>query len=408
MPVVRRPGLLIATICVVEIIGMSAFAAFPTLIPLFQQEWGITNTEAGWISGIYFAGYVAAVAVLTALTDRIDPKRVYLWSMALSVVSAAGFALFASGVWSASLWRLLQGVGLAGTYMPGLKALIDALPERLHSRGTAFYTSSFGIGASLSYYLSGVFSGLFGWEWTFVLLAVGPGVAFVMAMIVLESRPPGEDRPSTPLLDFRPVFANRPALGFTLAYTVHNVELFAYRSWIVAFLVFSQSQQATGAWGVGLSAATVAALLNLVSMPSSVLTNEMAARIGRQRTIIGVMLASALVGTAFGFSGTLAFWLVLALALAHSITITADSATITAGVIKAAEPRYKGTTMAMHSVIGFIGAFLGPIVFGIVLDLAGGERSSTAWGLAFGSMAMVLMLGPLAVVKLVGMKRRMY
>lgn len=394
--------------CVVEAVGMSAFAAFPTLIPVFQREWGISNTEAGWISGIYFAGYVAAVAVLSALTDRIDAKRVYMCSMALSVASAAGFALFASGLWSASFWRLLQGIGLAGTYMPGLKALIDTLPERLHSRGTAFYTSSFGVGASLSYYLSGVFSEAFGWEWTFALLAIGPAAAFVMAIIVLESRPPGDERPSTRLLDFRPVFANRPALGFTLAYTVHNVELFAYRSWIVAFLVFSQAQQASGAWGVGLSAATVAALLNLVSMPSSVLTNELAARIGRQRTIIGVMLASALVGTAFGFSGTLAFWLVLALALAHSITITADSATITAGVIKAADSRYKGTTMAMHSVIGFVGAFLGPIVFGAVLDLAGGERDPAAWGFAFGSMAIVLMLGPLAVVKLVGLKRRMY
>ena len=94
--------------------------------------------------------------------------------------------------------------------------------------------------------------------------------------------------------------------------------------------------------------------------------------------------------------------------MAHSITITADSATITAGVIKAAAPRYKGTTMAMHSVIGFVGAFLGPIVFGAVLDLAGGGQTPAAWGFAFGSMAVVLMLGPLAVAKLVGMERRMY
>jgi MFS family permease len=405
---VRSPGLLIATMCVVEAAGMSAFATFPTLIPLFRQEWGISNTEAGWISGIYFAGYVGAVAVLTALTDRADAKRVYLCSMALSVASALGFALFATGPWTASIWRLLQGIGLAGTYMPGLKALIDVLPERLHSRGTAFYTSSFGVGASLSYYMSGLLSDALGWEWAFAVLAIGPAAALLTAMVVLESRPPADQRPATRLLDFRPVLANRPALGFTLAYTVHNAELFAYRSWIVAFLVFSQSQQVDGAWGVGLSAATIAALLNLVSMPSSVLTNELAARIGRQRTIIGVMLASAAVGTAFGFSGTLAFWLVLALALAHSVTITADSATITAGLIKAADPRYTGTTMAMHSVIGFIGAFLGPIVFGVVLDLCGGEQYPAAWGFAFGSMAVVLMLGPLAVARLVGLKRRMY
>ena len=153
---------------------MAAFATFPTLIPGFQEEWGLSNTEAGWISGIYFGGYVAAVAILTALTDRVDPKRVYLVSMAISALSAAGFAIAASGAWSASFWRLMQGLGLAGTYMPGLKALTDALPKRLQSRAVAFYTASFGIGASLSIYLSGKLDAAMGWQSAFGLCALGP------------------------------------------------------------------------------------------------------------------------------------------------------------------------------------------------------------------------------------------
>lgn len=404
----KSPGSRIATVCVVEALGMTAFATFPTLIPVFHGEWQLNSTQAGWISGIYFAGYVAAVAVLTALTDRIDAKRVYLWSMALSCFSALGFALFASGMWSASLWRLLQGVGLAGTYMPGLKALSDVLPERLQSRATAFYTSSFGVGASLSYYLSGLLSDSLDWQWTFGLLAVGPAIALILAIRVFDSHPHGRAPPTTRLLDFRPVIANRRALGFTLAYTVHNAELFAFRSWIVTFLVFSQSHQSAGALGVGMSAATIAALLNLLGMPSSVLTNEIAARLGRQRTIIAVMLMSAVVGTLFGFSSTMVFWLVVLLAVAHAITITADSATITAGVVKVADPVYKGTTMAMHSVVGFVGAVLGPMLFGAVLDLAGGAEHPAAWGYAFGSMALVLLLGPVAVARFVGMKPMMH
>src|SRR3546814_10399042 len=59
------------------------------------------------------------------------------------------------GLWTGSLWRFLQGVGLAGTYMPGLKALTDRLPVSAQSRGVAFYTSSFGIGASLSFLFAG-------------------------------------------------------------------------------------------------------------------------------------------------------------------------------------------------------------------------------------------------------------
>jgi MFS family permease len=105
---------------VAMVAGMSAFVTFPALLPTFQQEWALSNTQAGWISGIFFAGYVLAVPVLTSLTDRIDPRRVFLAAMALSALATAGFGLMASGAWSASFWRLLQGVGFAGTYMPGL------------------------------------------------------------------------------------------------------------------------------------------------------------------------------------------------------------------------------------------------------------------------------------------------
>lgn len=404
----RSPGWLIATFCVAETLGMAAFATFPTLILEFQAEWGINNAEAGWISGIYFAGYIVAVAVLTALTDRLDPKRIYLACMALSTLSALGFAVSASGVGSASFWRLLQGLGLAGTYMPGLKALSDQLPERLQARGIAFYTSSFGIGASLSYYLSGVIGSALDWQWAFGLSALGPLTALIISAFVLESRPAPKDKLPTRLLNFRPVLVNRRVLGFTLAYTVHNLELFAFRSWIVAFLIFSQQNQPSGVLGATWSAATIAAIINLVGLPSSVLGNELASRIGRQRTAIVIMFLSTSIGFLFGFLAASPFWLVLLIAVAYMVTVTGESATLTAGVIKVAEPRYKGTTMAAYSTIGFVGSFLGPITFGLVLDVSGGETAISAWGLAFGSSALILLLGPLALLKFVGLRTTLY
>jgi hypothetical protein len=43
--------------------------------------------------------------------------------------------------------------------------------------------------------------------------------------------------------------------------------------------------------------------------------------------------------------------------------------------------------MAVHSCIGFIGAFAGPLAFGVVLDLSGGGATGGetihSWGLAF-------------------------
>lgn len=403
------PALLIAVICVVEVLSMSAFSTFPALLPTFQHEWGLANTAAGWISGIYFAGYVGAAAVLTALTDRIDAKRVYLGSMALSVVGAAGFGWAASGVWSASLWRLIQGVGLAGTYMPGLKVLSDVLPARIQSRGTALYTSSFSVGASVSYFLAGALDPAFGWHITFALCALGPLAGLILGALVLPASPPLGERPSHHLLDFRPVIANRRALGFTLAYAVHAAELFAFRAWVVAYLVFSQGLQPAGTLGLLWSAATIAALVNLLAMtPASLLINEVATRIGRQPVIIAAMTLSAIIATLFGFSSSLPFALVVGLAFAHGLTINADSATLTAGLVRVAEARHKGATMAMHSVIGFSGAFLGPLIFGVVLDLAGGTGSGLAWGLAFATLGLLPMLGPLAIARFVGLRERVY
>lgn len=394
------PAMLILALCVAETLGMATFATFPALLPTFRDEWGLSNWEAGLIGGVYFAGYLVAVPVLVTLTDRVDPRRIYLFAMAISVVSALGFAVNATDLASASLWRFLQGVGLAGTYMPGLKALTDALPGKYQSRAVAFYTSSFGVGSSLSFGIAGKLAAVFDWRWAFILSAIGPALAIVFAFWVLRPKPPAENAlPATRLLDFRPVLANRRALAFTLGYTVHNWELFGYRTWIVAFLVFAQSQQPAGAIGLAWSATTLAMLVNLLGLPASVLGNELAHRFGRRQVLIAVMVASAVAGTAFGFSGaTLPFVAVVFLAFVYGWTVIGDSATLTAGVVAAADPRYRGATMAMHSTIGFVGSFIGPLAFGAALDAGGGEQSGFAWGIAFASLSAVILIGPVLMM----------
>lgn len=394
------PVALIVAMCVAHVLGMTAFSTYWALLPGFQAEWGLNNTEAGWISGVFFAGYLLSVPVLVSLTDRVDPRSIYLATMVVSLVSALGYAVAADGLVSASFWRLLQGIGMAGTYMPGLKALTDALPDRLHSRAIAFYTASFGIGSSLSFLLAGELAVALDWRWAFGLSAIGPAVAIGLAMVILKPSPPAhEDKPTTRLLDFRPVLANRRALSFTFAYCVHNWELFGFRSWLVAFLVFAQSRAPEGATGLLWSAATIAALVNLMSLPASVLGNEAAHRFGRRPVLIVVMTCSAVTAVVFGISGaTLPFIAVVALAFIYGITVIGDSATITAGAIGAADPRYRGATMAMHSMIGFVGSFLGPLAFGAALDLGGGETSGTAWAIAFASLGAVILIGPVLML----------
>ena len=388
---------LILLLCLAEVLGMVGFAAFPGLLPIFFEAWGLSNAEAGWANGVYFGAYMLAVPVLVALTDRVDPRRIYVASAALTALSSLGFGLLADGFWSASLFRALAGAGLAGTYMPGLKALTDHLLEGQQSRAIAVYTASFSIGASLSFVLAGELAAWLGWQWAFVLLGVGPlGALALVWLLVPASQPHHLAAPRGFLLDFRPVLANRRVMAYVLAYFAHNWELFALRSWLVAFLVAAQDLAGPAAPGGLWSATAIAAAITLLGLPASVLGNEAARRWGRVRVVCVIMTTSACLAAVLGFLTALPIPLLVAVCVLYGITVTADSASITSGAVANAVPGARGATMAVHSFIGFAGAFIGPVAFGIVLDLAGGG-TTLAWGLAFLSSGLAVALGPLAV-----------
>src|SRR5690606_32638984 len=98
---------------------------WPALLPGFLERWPIDNSQAGWITGLFYAAYTISVPLLVTLTDRVDPKKVYLFGVGCTVVAHLAFALIADGFWTAAAARVLAGIGWAGTYMTGLKLLAD-------------------------------------------------------------------------------------------------------------------------------------------------------------------------------------------------------------------------------------------------------------------------------------------
>jgi MFS family permease len=385
-----------ALMCVAETLSMTGFATYTTLLPALQSEWGLSNSEAGLISGIYFAGYVAATPILTSLTDRVDSRRIYLAACLVSCLAAAGFALFADGLLSALVFQFLIGAGLGGSYMPGLKMLADQLEGPAQSRAVGFYTASFGIGSSLSIFICGLIGAAYGWQWAFAYGAVGPVVAALLVnLLVPRGRTRTAGQPAPALLDFRPVLRNRKTLPYIAGYAAHNYELFGQRSWMVAFLVFTASLQPADA-PMLIGAATLAAAINMLGPVMSVSGNELAIRFGRTRVIFTFMTASGIAACVLGYTAALPWVLVFLIMCVHYGLMLGDSAALTSGVVAAANPDERGQTMAIYSFLGFSSAFLAPLVFGVVLDLGGGNRSITAWGLAFASIGIFGVLAPVA------------
>ena len=120
----------VAAIVAAQVLTQIGAFALPALLPGYIDRWALSRTEAGWLIGIFFAAYVPAVPVLLALTDRVPARRMYLLGTGLTALSHLGFAMLADGFWSALLMRAIAGIGWAGAYMPGLKAIADPLTVR--------------------------------------------------------------------------------------------------------------------------------------------------------------------------------------------------------------------------------------------------------------------------------------
>ena len=378
---------IVGLMCLAEALGMTGFAAYPAFLALLRDTWGISNSEAGFIGGAYFAGYMTAVPFLSALTDRIDARRIYIGSCLIAALSNLGFAFMAQGVVSAALFQALAGAGLGGTYMPGLKALTDRVAGPRQSRYISFYTATFGVGTSLSLLLAGWLGRMVPWHSAFGMLAAGPAVAAILVFCGLH--PLGPIASGVGRQGLRRSFAvlrERAVLGYVLRYAAHCFELFGLRSWMVAFILFAYGS--TRAGNPVLGATEAAALINFLGIPVSILGNETAMHLGRARYIPWVMMASGLLAWAAGFSSTWPWWGMLVVLAFYFIAVMSDSAALTAGLVETTPVHVRGAAMAVYSFAGFGAGFLAPLVFGAVLDVSGGKADSFAWGLAFGSLGI--------------------
>lgn len=383
---------LVVAMCVGQIGNLLPHVAVPAvmvqhLIPL----WNLSASEAGLMASAFSLGYMLSVPVLATLTDRIDSRLILLVGSPLSVLATCAFGLFADGLVSATALWGLAGVGFAGSYMPGLKALTDRLGSGDISRSVTLYTSSFSLGVGLSFLVAQVAADTLGWRVAFLIVALGP---LAMIATAVKMRAVTMQTTTQPLLNFGPVFRNRTAVGYILGYGAHCFELAGFRTWIVAFWAFVAARH--GGHTI-LDPIALSVVVTVLAMPASMAGNEVAIRLGRHRAITGVMVCAGTIGAMIGLAAGGSPALLLVLVVAYSLAIPADSGALTSGMSAAAEPANRGATMALHSTIGFGLTAAGGWAFGVALDAGGGISSPLGWSAGFALMAAGGLLGPLAL-----------
>ncbi|MFQ5882065.1 MAG: MFS transporter [Candidatus Methylomirabilales bacterium] len=402
MPGSDRPYIWLTFLCLAEIGTMQVFMNYPAILPLVKEEWHLTASQAGTIFSAYWVGYLGSVLFLTSLTDTLSPKRIYSLSALWAMIANLGFAWWAQDFFSAFVFRALTGIGLAGTYAPGMKLVAERFSEETRGLAMGIYTSCFSLGASLSLFLTGVLTPHLSWRGAFLVTSAGPLLGALVGLLILKDRPSATPRP-TRIGPVR-VLRNPQALLVITAYTGHSWELFGLRAWVVAFLAACLLQT-----GISLTSATdlasrYASAVLLLGAGASLFGGWRSDRWGRGRIILLASLLSSPLTLLLGWTYSLPFPLVLGLVGLLGIAIMLDSSTLSTAVTEVADPQYVGSTLALHSFSGFLAAAISPALFGTILDLAGSPTSRwsslTGWGLAFTSLGLGALVAPLAIYRL--------
>jgi len=387
------------TLCLVQLLIMMVFINYSAVLPQLKDEWGMNNTMAGSILSVYQLGYILSGVVLSALTDRFNTRNIFVASALWSASANLLFALYAHDYASALVLRALTGVGMGGTYMPGIKLVAERFAARERGRAIGIYVGSLMLGASLSLALTGWLSALLGWRDAFLAGSACVYLGTALSLLVFRGyRPVLHPRPPARKGLAAETLGNRPALLMILGYASHMWEMYGMRGWIAPFFTASLVAHGVARGSAPGWAATAAALAIGVGALSTALTGSLSDRLGRTRTISAVMAGSACCSFCFG-------WLInwhpayaLAFGLVYGFLVSAESPVFSTALTELVSPAYLGAAMGMQSLIGYSLAMVSPTVFGWALDLARNLHPlggfSVDWGIAFATAGLGGVAGP--------------
>ena len=395
----------LAGICLARICFSLIFVAYAAILTLLQDEWGMSAGQAGLVQSGWHLGYVVSLFAAGLFADRFGARRTFLGMSLAACIASLSFATFARDAGSALTLYTLAGVFAGGSYTPVLALIAQRFPPATRGRAMGWYLAAGSLGYAIGLAASGPLVSWGGWRFSLYVAASGTLAGTAAAFLLMRGMrdEPHLAEPAQPWISrMKEVLRNRPAMLVIGAYTAHSWELLGLWAWLPAYLAVAAAHGGVmNASIVGLGA-LLAGLTHLTSMGGSLLGGALSDRRGRTAVMIGMGLASLACTLVFGWLVAAPLWLLVSVAMLFNLTGIGDSSVYSTALTEVVPPRILGTAYAIRSVCGFGVGAVSPWVFGLVLDATrAAQMSETAvWGLAWWSLALGALPGPLIAWKL--------
>jgi MFS family permease len=393
-------------LCVSRVGFSLIFTVYSALLPVLMGAWQMSAAQAGLVQSGWHVGYLVSLFGAGLLTDRIGARKTFLVMSGGACVSAVLFALFSNGFWSGLALYCLAGAASGGSYTPVLALIAQRFGPAKRGSAMGWYLAAGSFGYAVSLIACAALAPWAGWRAGLALSAIGTIAGAALGWIVLRSTrdtPPHASALLPWLASARQLWQNKPAQLAIWSYSFHSWELLGMWAWLPTFLVAAAAYGADVSAGPLALGVSIAGLTHLVAVIGSIAGGTLSDRIGRTRVILIMSCTSLACSFSFGWMLGAALWLITLVAIIYNLTAIGDSSVFSTVLSETVPPSQIGFAFSIRSVVGFGMGAISPWVFGVVLDWASvgmGQPDRQAWGLAWCSIGIGALLGPLLTWRL--------
>jgi predicted MFS family arabinose efflux permease len=335
-------------------LGVGRFVYTP-ILPLMTEDLGMSNSVAGAIASMNFAGYLAGALIAASPVMRGSRRGWMIAALAASALTTGAMALTRSVLFFCAL-RFASGVASAFVMVFASALVLDRLNAAGRGKLSAVHFAGVGAGIAASAALVSTLTALgSGWRTLWFASAVLSLACLVGAAVLI---PGGGDPP--PAMATKPAGTRRALQRMVIAYGLFGFGYVITATFVVAIVRGSPELRAAETY--------VWLLVGLAAAPSVALWVAVARRIGNARAYAIACLLQALgVAASVLSAGVFGIYLAAVLLGGTLMGLTALGL-IEARRLSIGDPR---RTLALATAAFGLGQIVGPTVAGVLYDTTG-------------------------------------